>query len=349
MKVLFYINVLSGGGAERVIANLANKFSDKDEVILVNSFPTPKEYMISDNIKHIYLDDNSFSSRIKKNISRILKLRKIIKSERPDVAIAFMAEPNIRILISSIGLNVKTIISVRNDPEREYPGITGKMVTRFLFPLADGLVFQTSEAKAYFSKRIQQKSIVIYNPVANDFYYEDAKNEKNNIVMVGRLTAQKNYFLMIDAMASLRTVIDDQLFIYGDGELKEEINDYITKKELSNVIHLMGNTTKIADELKKYRLFVMTSDYEGLPNSLMEAMASGLVCISTDCPCGGPRELLNSQALIPVSNRKALENKIVEIFNDGNLYNEMKTFNLRKANEFRIDNIFEQWRSYISR
>ena len=132
MKVLFYINVLSGGGAERVIANLSNQFSnDNFEVVLVTTYVTRNEYEVVNTVKRINIEDsiNLNSNRILKNYKIMRSLRHILTDEKPDVAVSFMEEPNFRLILASIGLKIKTVVSVRNDPSKEYSGMIGKIIS----------------------------------------------------------------------------------------------------------------------------------------------------------------------------------------------------------------------------
>ena len=155
------------------------------------------------------------------NIKRILKLRKIIKAEHTDAVVSFMGPPNIRMLLATMGLKCRKIVSVRNDPYKEYGDGLVKMVTNIIFRLADGCVFQTKEAAMYFSKNIQQKSKIIFNPVGKQFYEVKRVDNPKNIVTVGRLFLQKNHTLLIKAFSKLAHEFpDDNLIIYGEGELE---------------------------------------------------------------------------------------------------------------------------------
>lgn len=347
MKILFYINVLSSGGAERVVSNLANKLAENDEVIVVNSFKTENEYNLTPKIKHIYLDNRHDKSFIKKNIYLIGKLRAILKKERPNVAISFMAEPNFRLLISSFFLKTKTIISIRNDPNKEYPNILFRFLAKTLFLKADGIVFQTLDARNFFQKSIQRKSVIIYNPVKESFYRNPNNKTRRNIVAVGRLSMQKNHFLLINAFAKVSKHIQENLYIYGEGDMRKQLQDRINDLNLNDRVFLQGNVSDLNEILSNYKLYVLSSDFEGMPNSLMEAMASGLPCISTDCPCGGPKELLPIDCLTPVNDIEKLSNKIIEFINDNERLIYLGKVNSQKALEFTNDKITNAWRKYI--
>lgn len=354
MKILFYINAIHDGGAERVMVNLAKYFSETGyETILVTSFRDTWEYKIEGTVKRLTLEENEIKQgKIKRNFSRIVKLRDILKKEKPDVAVSFMAEPNFRLLIASLGLNVKTIVSVRNDPNKEYAGKIGKFVGKWILPIADGCVFQTKEAQEWFPERLQRKSTIIFNAVKEEFFHIERKPVAGEIITCGRLEAQKNHKLLIDAFAE---VVKEhpyaRLKIYGEGSLRDVLQEQIDKLGLQDKAFLMGATNDVAKALQTADLFVLSSDYEGMPNALMEAMAAGIPCISTDCPCGGPRSLIENKIngyIISVNDKNELKNSIIDYMKQKkkeDISNKTK----KQATRFLPNKIHEEWQKYINK
>ena len=353
MKILFYINAIHHGGAERVMCNLATRFSEAgNECILLTSFRDTWEYMHGDRVRRLTLfetmPDLNFFSR---NFVLVKRLRAVLKQEKPDVLISFMAEPNFRAIVASIGLKNKVIVSVRNDPDREYPGRITRFLAKTLFRFADGIVFQTEDAKEWFPKAIRKKSAIIYNQVDEVFFQTEYTGERHDIVTTGRLTAQKNHELLIRAFAQIADNIPENLIIYGEGELRGKLESLVTQLHMEHRVFLPGSVKDVAGTIKSAKLFVLSSDYEGMPNSLMEAMALGLPCISTDCPCGGPRMLLQSageKCLIPVGDLKQLAGKLFCFLTDENRRihagNEMKQY----AMLFHPLEICKAWDEYTA-
>lgn len=351
-KILFYINILSGGGAERVIVNLANEFAKKGyETILVASYATEGEYSVSNNVKQYYLDKRNIKTNfIKRNLSRITKLRMILRNERPEVIVSFMAEANFRAIVATLGLNIRSIISVRNDPKIAYKGIKGFVLRNFIYPLADGCVFQTENAKKWFTKKLQKKSAIILNPIKEDFYNVIRKPQKGLVVTCGRLVVQKNHILLIEAFAEVtKSLKNINLNIYGEGELKRSLQTIINNLGMNDRIKLMGSSNNIPKVLSTADLFVMSSDYEGMPNALMEAMVVGLPCISTDCPCGGPRVLLgeNNGQLFRVGNKEELIKLLFECLRNSEVLHSKASYNVNPRN-FSKTNIVFKWECYIN-
>ena len=335
-KILFYIDCMQMGGANRVMANLVDYFDTK-------------EYEVSASVDRVYLKNSD--NRLLKNYIRMRELRSIIKSEKPDTVVSFMGPPNIRLLLSTIGLNTKKIVSVRNDPYFEYGKGIRKIVVNILFLLADGCVFQTDEAKQYFLNRIKNKSIIIYNPVNEKFYKTKRVDIKKEIVVIGRLQKQKNPMIAVKAFARVANDYPDyKLVFYGDGELRSEIESFSKDKGLSDRIVIKGRVDDVELRLSQAAIYILCSDFEGMPNALMEAMAVGVPAISTDCPCGGPRTLIgkeNQGILVPCGDDNAISNAISDILNSKSLQEEMSKSERERAKDFVPQKILKAWESYL--
>ena len=349
MKCLLHISVISGGGAERVLCQLSNHLVKSSEVILLISRKTKFEYELDSKIKKVYLEDELKRVSF---VNQIRFIRLMIQKESPDVCISFLPEPNFRLLLAKIGLKVKTLISVRNDPEKEYSSFIYKRLAYFLYPMADGIVFQTEGARKWFPDRIQRKSQIIMNQVSSTFFLT-RHIEEQYFVATGRLSAQKNYYLMIDAFSKIiQKYPDEQLRIYGDGELKDELQAYIDNLNADNNIMLMGRTDDIAGVLSHAKGFLLSSDFEGMPNGLLEALAVGIPCVSTDCPCGGPDTVIENDVngiLTPVNDVNEFHKAILEIVENTTSRLEMGRKAKIKAKDFSPEKVFEDWMTYIDK
>ncbi len=357
MTILFYISNILGGGAARVMTNLANTLSQdaKCRIILVTNFSVCKgksEYPLSDKVlrKSIEQEENK-SCGFKKNYARIISLRKIVKEEKPDVVVSFMAENCIRALMATAFLGVKNVISIRNVPEIEVGrGVKGRIL-RAILSTVDGFVFQTEEAKSWFSKSVQNKSRVIPNHVADKFFEIERSENQEGMAAVGRLTKQKNYPMLLKAFASVSEKFSDKLYIYGDGELKDELCLLCKELDISERVVFEGNVSDIENRLSHHRAFIMTSDYEGMPNALMEALCAGCACISTDCPCGGPKYLIEdgiNGLLVPVGDVEKTAEAIKRVMTEEELCRALSENARNRAEMFKSERVFGLWREYIS-
>lgn len=355
MKLLFYIDSMQKGGANRVMANLTDFFANSGyDVVLVNDILSENrdlEYPLNPLVKRVILDVQN-TSRAFSNLKRIAKLRELIKTENPECVVSFMGPPNIRMLLASAFLKCRTVVSVRNDPTKEYgTSWIKRLIANVVFLLADGCVFQTEDAALYFNRWVRRKSKVIVNPVNESFYGVKRSDTPRNIVTVGRLYPQKNHKLLIDAFAKIADDFpEENLIIYGEGPLREEMEKQIADLQLMDRIFLPGSTSRVPEVLSEAKLFVLSSDYEGMPNALMEAMAVGVPVISTDCPCGGPKTLIQNEkqgVLVPVKNEMAMSEAMDRILSNENLQMNVSEEERNRSQDFIPEIVFKQWEDYM--
>lgn len=352
--IAFYINVLTDGGAERVMSQLANQFVEHGyRVSLITSFKAEGEYPVDSSVKRIYLDElQDFGNRLKRNIRLIIRLRKVINRIRPDVLVSFMQEPNFRAVLATRGIKkVKTVVSVRNDPRMEYAGRIGNFVGKYILPLADRCVFQTEDAKSWFPKSMQKKSKIIINEVSQKFFTQKWNPKGQKIVSVGRLTEQKNHKMLIDAFYEVsHDFPESTLEIYGEGPLRNELQSKIDNMKLTDKVFLKGNVNNIEEVLSHTSIFVLPSNYEGMPNALLEAMAVGVPSITTDCPCGGPKMIIDNGVngiLTPVSDYRKMANAIKAMLNSPDRMLEISNNAKKTSTKFEPINVFREWEKYL--
>ncbi len=354
-KIAFYIDSMGLGGANRVMANLVSYFHNNGyDVCLINDVSLTgedEEYSIPEGIKRYFIDDdNKHDNFIGKQLHRLKAIRKIVKDNEAEVIVSFMGPPNIRMLLATLGMKVKKVVSVRNDPYREYGTGIKRFLARTMFGLADGCVFQTEEAMEYFPDKVRKKAKVILNPVKEVFYQTERSDTVSNIVSVGRLFPQKNHELLIKAFAKVADFYpNENLYIYGEGPLRKDLQDLIAELNLQNRVFLPGSITDVNEKLSKAKLFVLSSDYEGMPNGLMEAMACGVPVISTDCPCGGPRYLLGNNEyglLTPCNSVDKLAEAMATMLSDDRCVSYSRKARER-ADIFEPGLIFRQWEEYL--
>ena len=352
MKLLLYINAIHEGGAERVMVNLAKQFANAgNKVVLLTSFVDQWEYPVDKSVKRLSMEQQEIKQgRLARNYSRIMKLRRVCMEEKPDILISFMQEPNFRAILATLGIPVKTIVSVRNDPNKEYAGRIGRFVGKYILPMADGCVFQTEQAKAWFPVKLQKKSVVIMNAV-NEAFFNVTREKHADIITTGRLTAQKNHVMLIQAFSKIAQKHPNQnLLIYGSGELESELTAQIQTLGLNGRVLLKGKTTDVASVLAEAKVFVLSSDYEGMPNALMEALAAGVPCISTDCPCGGPNALIRqgeNGLLVPAGDAEAMAEAMDRLLSEEAFAEQLGNCAREQAVQFKPEAVFAQWKAYV--
>jgi len=359
MKILFMNGSLDNGGAERVTVNLCNQFCIENDVKLVLTKLGDNCYKLNKEVK-IKTLENKKENKFFRNFNLLKRLYEEIVSFQPDVIIAFLNEPIARILILKTFFKkikkIPVIISIRNDPNLLYKSLKNRMIVKLLYHKVNGCVFQTPEQKKYFNDSFQKKSVIIANPINKNFLVDQELSEKEKIfVTVGRLTNQKNQKLLIDAFSNISSKYPDfKLYIYGKGSLKEELMQLAEEKNLlkNNKIVFKGTTPNLPSELKNKYAFILTSDFEGMPNALMEAMALGLPCISTDCGGGGAKFLIKHNengVIVPIKDKDALVDAMEKLILEPDFARQLGNNAEKIKTLYTEEKITDVWMNYIKK
>lgn len=356
-KIVFYTMAMTNGGSERVLSNLANYLSEKQyDIYLICNINAESYYELSDKIHYIILD----KSKIKNKITRIIRkislkrsfiLKKKLDEIKPDLIVAFLPEPSLRCLQIK---KYKTIISERCDPNIEYSNIILRTIMKKMFKKADGFVFQTHDVKEYYSNIINCESRIILNPLNEKFIGKKyVGKDAKTIVNVGRLSNQKNQTLLINAFAKFNKEYSDYVLkIYGEGPLENKLIECARQNGIENKVKFMGISNELYNEMIKDKMFILSSDYEGVPNALIEAMAVGMPCISTDCPVGGPKMLINNNEngiLIDVNNKEQLFEAMKKIASDKEFADKLSQNAMESMKEYYPDIICNEWENFIAK
>lgn len=358
-KIAFHLNSLEQGGAERVVSNLANQFAKEGyEVLIATEWFGENEFQLDPGIRRVHVglrEQDESKNRVAKFLLRIKYLRAFMKRERPDVLVAFARRANYRALTAGIGTKVPVIISVRTDPVGHYDALSDRLQIALLFDRAAGCVFQTQGAKAFFAPHLQDNSRIILNPIHPKYIGVPCPGERKKVVVQsGRLVDFKNQANLIRAFIEVHKKHPDYILkIYGpdsgDGT-KEILEKIITDNQAEGYVKLMGGSDRLEQELADAAVYAFSSDWEGLPNALMEAMALGLPIVATDCPCGGPRTIMTDGVdgiLIPIKDQKALEEGINKLIENPQLATQLGMQARKICEKANGQAIFEQWRDFM--
>lgn len=347
MKVIFVIVSMGGGGAERVISILANQFVKRGiDVTIMMTAGDEVAYELDERI-HLFCAGKSSGGSMKKRIDRIRNMRKVFKENRDSIIISFGPGTSFFAVTADLFLKHKFIISERNDPAIcPYPKLRNIVYNR-----AEKLVFQTEDAMRCFPQKIQQKGCVIPNPISDKLPESYAGVRQKTIVAVGRLEDQKNYVLLLNAFHKFHEEYQDyELHIYGKGSLQEKLEQQIRDMGLTDAAFLKGFQSNVPEQIKTAGMYVLSSDYEGVPNALLEAMAVGLPVIATDCPIGGCHLCIEdgiNGLLIPVKNEEELVKAMKKVADSPDMARSMG----EKATEVRMrfseENITDKWEEIL--
>lgn len=359
MKILFFTMSMNKGGAERVISILCNNgfgtdnemhiltclkghsaYSLKDDVIIHEGFLTIQEYRETEKVKTLPI----FCEKYKKEVEKI----------EPDVIITFLPEPCFVAELCKKKVDKILIGSERGNPYLRYHSFVNKMLVSWLFPKSDGFVFQTEGARNFFEKKLRKKSVVIGNPVSiPESFKQLPEKREQEIVSVGRFAFEKNYPLLLKAFKKVVEKTNGYVLrIYGKVDKCLKLEELSKELGISDRVFFMGQVDDILEQIRNASVFVLSSMSEGMPNALMEAMAIGLPVVATDCPSGGPRQLIRDEEnglLVQNNNEDALAAAIIRIIEDKQLSHKLSVNALKIADEYSEMKICQQWKEYIDK
>lgn len=310
MKLLFVNANIVNGGAEKMMVWLSGFMARKHEVSFLTYRDNAEDFHdLDERVKRIKLNSEASGANIGQSLKTIAEIRKLVKKEKYDAAIAFLSPSQLRLAFACAGTKTKLLFSHRGDPTRNADSKSFvQRLNAFAFSKADFYVFQTEGAKACFDDKIKARSRIIPNPIFNLTSCTDVIKRDKRIVNVARLDKmQKRQDILIEAFNKFCKYNDEYtLDLYGDGPDEAELCQMARGNDR---IAFHGAVRKVVEEIKSASMFVLTSDFEGIPNALMEAMALGLPCISTDCTPGGAALLIKNGVngiLVPCGDADAL-------------------------------------------
>ena len=356
MHIACMISSLIKGGSERVMCNLADYFVQQgNRVTLVTQYQREDEYPLNPKVKRILsqiTEAEMGRNRISNFIRRFQKLRNIWKTEKPDAILVFIGKNNFMALLTAWGLHIPVVVSVRADPNQEYPNRWMRFMARHLFKKAAGVILQTRECMEFFPKAVQRKSVILHNPVNEVFFENPHEGEREHtIVTVGRIDENKNQALLLRAFALIAADYPDyQIILYGKGDQEENLKQLADNLEIADRVIFAGNESDVASKIKKAGVFVLTSNTEGMPNALIEAMVLGLPVIATDCPCGGPRDLIEDGVngiLTPVGDVDKMKENLQHILNDLQNALHMGQTARKSTAIYREKIVYREWMEYL--
>lgn len=358
-KMVFHLNCMARAGAERVVSNLSAQFAREGyEVIVATEWREKEEYELDSRVRRVIVGPEGAEEkkgRLAKIWLRYAKLRRFVKAEKPDVLIAFGRKANYRALTATLFMKQKVVVCVRTNPEGHYDLLADKIQIPLLFRRAAGFVFQTTGQRDFFPPFVRKKSTIILNPV-NPKYIGLPRPEKREkeVVHSGRLVDFKNHPLLIKAFARVHEKHPDYVLkLYGsdsgDGT-KKIIEDLVQKLHAEAYVKLMGGSDELEKLLPKASVYAFSSDWEGLPNGVLEAMAMGLPVVATDCPCGGPATVIRNGEnglLVPIMDEDALTEAILLLIEDRKLAERLGENAAKIGETANGEAVFKQWKAYL--
>ncbi len=359
--ILLVIPTLSAGGAERVMATLANHWVAAGYTIGIATFESPSAnpyYALDERVRLQPLDLPPLSRPLWRGITqtfrRIAALRRTIKLFEPDIVISFLTKTNVMAVAAARGLGVPVIISERNNPRLQNFGLFWNVARALTFPYAFSMVAMTQGALDFYPERERSRARIIPNPVSLPANLSFQRTGRT-LTAVGRLNRQKRFDRLIDAFSMIAGDFPDwKLVIWGEGGERPALEGQIERLGLNEQVALPGLTTAPGRWVETADLFVLTSEYEGWANVIVEAMAAGLAVVSVDCEYG-PKELLLSDnsgmcrgVVVPKDNLKALAEALAGLMRDPDARELLGRHAAEYARRFTPEAVAAQWDALIA-
>lgn len=351
MKITVVTRNLAAGGAERVIVQLLGEWSKENTCSLILLNNENDFYDVPPSVKVIRIGKKSNNPVLDK-LFRYREVRKNVVNEKADVVLAMPEEIGIYVIPSMFFTHIPVVVSERNNPWVMPNKKITRILRKILYPFVSGLIFQTKGAASFFSRKIQEKGIILPNPLDISRLPEPYLGERRKIIVgAGRLERQKNFSLLIEAFADFYKKNNDyELNIFGDGSMKQELVELSDKLLPKGTAKLLGNNPDLLNTIKDCAIFVLTSDYEGVPNVLIEAMSIGMPVVSTDCAPGGARELIvnnENGLLIETNNRTQLALAIEKLVNNKELAEKLSQNASSIKEDLASGIVASKWLSYL--
>ena len=358
MKIVFVIASNSSGGAERVIVTLANYLANnRQKIYLINFDEDSSFYEVSGNVEWIKLRRKypmikGYKTLIGKEKRIINALEKELVLIKPDVVIPFLFNSEFPTITVCRKLNIKCITSIRNSP-KVYP-VYQRLYRKIMYPKLAGSVFQSEVVQNFKDFNSVKNSAVIMNPLSYKIITHRDYVDRNKIISVGRLNEQKNHILTITAFQMItKQYPEAKLFIYGTGEQEKYLKSEISKRKLNNKVFLMGAVENAVLKNCDAQLFVMASNYEGFPNSLVEAMACHIPVICSNFDTGIAKSLIGEYEergqLFEIGNSDMLSKKISFSLAHPNEIEKRADLAIEECRKYSVENIAMQWLDFINK
>lgn len=360
MKIGFLINDLNAGGAERATVSLSNKFCEKGHQVEIITFsgtdsfyPLNKEVNIS-SADFEEIEHTASVNRLLGSIKRMFRLRSLVKSKELDVLIGMSFSMTWYAVFATIFTSIVSIGTERNNPYKYKASKLNSFLRKLFYRLCGGYIFQTEKSAEFFTSDLKDRDIIIPNAIFNEMIYELEPLEKREKVIcaVGRLTEQKRFDVLIDAFKKISDRFPDyNLVIFGEGDLREELEAQVERLALKDRVFLPGTNPEAVKLVNRTSVFVLSSDMEGMPNALMEAMAMGVPCVSTRCEMG-PEELIENGEnglLVDVGSSDQIAAAIFKYIIDEEFAAKVSANGRKMLKTHSVDTISEQWLEFIKK
>lgn len=349
LNILIIISTIYHGGAQKVARILANKLAERHNVTVAYCLESGHNQLISGkcSLRKLpeYDKSTGFFATGKRMQEQINELRSIKRELGIEVSLSLGNTSN---LINAMSKGDEYVIcSERSNPKRSW-GRLG-FLTKIAYRKADHVIFQSERVRSFYGENIRRKSTVLKNPLP--IPAPAAEHREKKIVTMGRLMPQKNHALLIRSFARFHEQFPQySLHIYGEGELQNSLEQLIDDLKMSEHVFLEGHVMQVHERIRDAEMFVLSSDFEGLSNALLECMSMGIACISTKCE-GSTDVIRNGEngLLIDIGDESELAQAMCTMAGDPGLRRKMEQQAMEDLKAFEKDTVVRDWEQLLLR
>ncbi len=356
MNICFVIDSMKCGGMQRVASTLVNGWVRAGHAVTLLTFDSTERdfFDLEPGVARIGLQlEGQSANTLQKGqrlFSRLTALRRHFNTLQPDVVVSFGEKTNFTVILSALGSGIPVVISERTDPRRHRQSFAWRLGRFWLYRLADFVVLQTSGVRDWAASFLNVKKLrVVGNPVDLQHARASMREQRaNQIVGVGRLSREKGFDLLIEAFARADRA-DWQLVIVGDGPERASLEALAGKLGIQDRTRFAGAVKDPFQILGAAKVFVLPSRYEGFPNALLEAMASGCCVVSFDCD-SGPSDLINqgiNGVLVEPGSASALARSLGTVTAKPNKLQALMSSASPSVAGYATDKILEEWTTVL--
>jgi glycosyltransferase involved in cell wall biosynthesis len=356
VKIAFIIGTLGAGGAERVMTLLCNWLQANGHAVSLWTFDAAGRdfYALDPQVRRVgfgLLAPSAGLDKLAGNLRKIQRLRRELRSERPDVLVSFITQANVLALLAAMGVGTPVVISERIDARIHRDPLPWRVLRWCVYRRAARLVVQTHALRAWGSRLVGERRVTtIPNPVAPVASVTSGGRASQppgfNIVAMGRLVQHKGFDLLLEAFAAItRQFAEASLVIYGEGPQRAALQAQADRLGLGARVSFPGQVQNAANALAAASLFVLSSRYEGFPNVLIEAMSLARPVVAFDCP-SGPAEIIRHEVdglLVPMGDVQALSAAIARVLSDAPLRQRIAARAVEVNERFSQQRVLAQW------
>lgn len=367
MKILIVIHSLASGGAERVAVNQANYWADNghDVTVVTMDDQDADFFALDSRVQRIALGLSRASPHVfgalAANWTRLIRLRRLLLSLRPDVALGMMTLANVLLAIAGKGLGIPCIGSEHTHPPMIPLGFVWEHLRKITYGMLDAIVVLTPESAEWVKTNTAAKSVIVI-PNASPFPLPDlapridphtvGRAHGKRLLAVGRLVPEKGFDLLLDAFSRVRQAHAGwDLVIVGEGPEREALMRRIEQSGLLGRVFMPGNMGNMGDWYNSADLYVMSSRFEGFGNTLAEALSHGVAAVSVDCLCG-PRHILRHEMdglLVPSGDVQALASALAWLMSDDSLRQSFAARAIEARERFSPASVSGQWEALFQK